>query len=306
MDREQSGSHVFTGEHNFHAPEKTLTNMYVFIFSATDSCDSFKDKQSAIHEAFCDSFNTPNAMSELRSLISSANTYYQDCVKSKSTPNATLLVQIGEYVTKILRMLGVFSDTNPSIGGTTGSSQDSGFDREAVVFPFVETLSQFRDKIRSLAQAKASHSDFLKLCDELRDSGLIDLGVSLEDREDGRALVKLVDPKVLLAAREEKRLKEEEKARDKAERARIAEAKRIERLQKGALSPFEMFKVGEYATEFSAWDPETGFPTLDKEGQELAKSRRKKLEKEASVQGKLHQEYLVFVSEEAAKKAKNG
>lgn len=52
-----------------------------------------------------------------------------------------------------------------------------------------------------------------------------------------------------------------------------------------------MFKVTSVAAEFSAWD-ENGVPTLDKDGQEVAKSRRKKLQKEWDAQNKLHLEFL--------------
>ena len=44
--------------------------------------------------------------------------------------------------------------------------------------------------------------DILKLCDALRDEILPDLGVRLEDREDGAAVVKLVDKETILRERE--------------------------------------------------------------------------------------------------------
>lgn len=39
-----------------------------------------------------------------------------------------------------------------------------------------------------------------------------------------------------------------------------------------------------------------GLPTKDKEGAEVTKSKRKKLEKEMGQQGKLHQEYLDWIA----------
>lgn len=101
-------------------------------------------------------------------------------------------------------------------------------------------------------------------------------------RTDGKALVKLVAPEVLRQAREEKLAMAAEKLARKAEAKAIEEAKRIERLQKGSLSPFDMFKTVEY----SAWD-EQGLPTIDKEGVEVAKSKSKKLKKEWDGQNKL-------------------
>jgi cysteinyl-tRNA synthetase len=43
--------------------------------------------------------------------------------------------------------------------------------------------------------------------------------------------------------------------------------------------------------EWSAWD-EGGIPIKDAKGEEVTKSRRKKMVKEFEAQGKLHDEYL--------------
>lgn len=129
---------------------------------------------------------------------------------------------------------------------------------------------------------------YLELCDEIRDQSMVELGISVEDRGgEERALVKLVDRLTLIEAREEKAQRESEKAREKAERAAALEAKRLDRLERGRTHPKDMFKT----LEFSAWDEE-GLPTLDAAGQEVSKSRRKKAEKEAGAQAKLHAEFL--------------
>lgn len=44
----------------------------------------------------------------------------------------------------------------------------------------------------------------MTLCDKIRDVDLVDLGVLLDDREDGKALVKLVGKEEALRIREEK------------------------------------------------------------------------------------------------------
>jgi cysteinyl-tRNA synthetase len=46
---------------------------------------------------------------------------------------------------------------------------------------------------------------FLGLCDKLRDDDMVDLGVAIDDRPDGKSLVKIVDKEVLLKQREEKK-----------------------------------------------------------------------------------------------------
>jgi cysteinyl-tRNA synthetase len=91
----------------------------------------------------------------------------------------------------------------------------------------------------------------------------------------------------LIAQRQAKIDREVQKLAERAERLKIENAKKLERLEKGRTPPSELFRTA----EFSAWD-ERGVPTLDAEGAEVAKSRRKKLEKEWSQQEKLHREFL--------------
>ncbi len=105
----------------------------------------------------------------------------------------------------------------------------------------------------------------------------------------------MVDPDTLKKQREEKRLKEEQKKQEKEARKAAEEQKKRERLVKGKLSPTEMFKSEESKKEFGQWD-ENGIPTHDVKGEELAKSRKKKLTKEWDAQKKLHDEYQAFVA----------
>jgi cysteinyl-tRNA synthetase len=52
-----------------------------------------------------------------------------------------------------------------------------------------------------------------------------------------------------------------------------------------------LFKQGEYAGQFSQYDAD-GIPTHTADGEEVAKSRKKKLTKEWEMQKKLHAEFL--------------
>jgi cysteinyl-tRNA synthetase len=183
--------------------------------------------------------------------------------------------------------------------------------------PYLRALSSFRDEVRRIAREQRPHKEILALCDALRDNDMVDLGVMLDDQDgewapacsswksedflltichpgfaDGRALVKLVPPEILLRAREEKAAT----AREKAARKAANEAARIERLQKGRKPPTELF-VGQ--EDYSKWD-EDGIPTHDKEGKELAKKRRKMLQKEFETQKKLHEEWKKWQSEQQA------
>jgi cysteinyl-tRNA synthetase len=120
--------------------------------------------------------------------------------------------------------------------------------------PYLRALSSFRDAVRNMALNKASHADLLALCDRLRDEDMLELGVVLDDREGGAALIKFGDPAQLIQERDEKRRREEEKRAKKAAAAAEKERKRLERLELGKLSPEEMFKVGEYANQFTQYD----------------------------------------------------
>ena len=140
-------------------------------------------------------------MTEIKNLISICNTYYQEKNKSKYTPNSDLLRGIAEYITNLMQVFGVYPNLNPLIG--SGSTL-SGVNKEETILPFVTALSKFRDTVRNLAQSKSDPREFLILCDQLRDFDMVDLGISLEDRDDGKALIKLIDASILLEARKEK------------------------------------------------------------------------------------------------------
>lgn len=183
------------------------------------------------------------------------------------------------------------------------------FQREAILMPYLSTLSTFRDTIRQLAIAQAPAKDILALCDKLRDIDLAPLGVALDDQEgmyfsvlpllgldvsftDGRALVKLVDPESLLRAREEKAAQAAEKAAKKEAQAKAEAEKKRARIEKGRVSPSEMFKPpnvpdGTYGT----WNAD-GIPLTDGEGAEITKSKGKKITKEWEAQKKLHTEWV--------------
>ena len=74
-------------------------------------------------------------------------------------------------------------------------------------------MTKFRDDIRKLAQGGASAKELLTACDNLRDVGLPELGVKLDDKEGG-ALWKLYDADEL-----KKEVAREREAKEEKERA---------------------------------------------------------------------------------------
>ncbi len=208
--------------------------------------------------------NTPKGMDILLDLVSEANIYEKSHDK-RSDVNIGVLTAVARYVGDMLKMLGLGEGSSLSasqeIGWGTADESAEAVNKEDLLMPYLQVLSNFRDAVRALARSSAPASEYLKLSDALRDNDLVDLGISLEDTEDGKALVKLVPAAQLQAARRRREAAAAEKAARKAQAAEQARLKRLENLEKGRTAPGEMFRTEEY----SEWD-ERGLPVKDKEG----------------------------------------
>lgn len=88
--------------------------------------------------------------------------------------------------------------------GFQASAQAGAVNLEETIMPYLTVLSKFRDDIRTEARANKA-SGILKICDELRDNVLPDLGVLIEDLAD-KTVVKLCDRETLIKEREQKLL----------------------------------------------------------------------------------------------------
>jgi cysteinyl-tRNA synthetase len=159
-------------------------------------------------------------------------------------------------------------------------------DPEVLVMPYLRVVSKARDEIRNLAPTSPVKKEILTLSDRIRDIELTNLGVYLDDRGDQGALVKFVPKEELLAQREEKAAKEQEKLAQK-EAAKVAREKlEQEKAEKAKVSPLDMFRDERYIE----WDEE-GIPTKTSDGKELPKSALKKLKKDWERQKKAHDEW---------------
>lgn len=115
---------------------------------------------------------------------------------------------------------------------------------------------------------------------------------------DGKALVKLVPPADLIKARDEKRAQSEAKAAKKAAAIEAERQKKLHKLEKGRISPKEMFKPPNTPEgTYRSWD-ENGVPLTDSEGKELSKNQGKRVQKEWGIQKKLHDDFLVWQREQ--------
>lgn len=186
------------------------------------------------------------------------------------------------------KLLATKVDSEFELLATSGST-----DPEALVMPYLRTVSRIRDEIRKLAPTSPFKKQILTLSDQIRDDDLTNLGVYLDDRGDEQgALIKFVPATELLVQREEKAVKEREKLAQK-EAARLAREKlEAEKLEKVKVRPEDMFRD---EGKWSEWDAE-GLPMKTKEGEDVPKNGLKKMKKDWERQKKVHEEW----------KAKNG
>ena len=268
-----AGSYHVDKEQTWDDAERTLS-------------DALDTAQAAVHDALMDNINTPNTILALQDLVKATNKYIGEVSAEDVRP--LLLERVGKYVTRILECLGVCLD-NATIGfpeTSTGGAEG----REETLSPLLDLMTKFRDEIRKLAKDGASTKELLAACDDIRDNGLPELGVKLDDRETG-ALWKLYDAEELKKEMEREREAKAEKERAKQAAREEAARKAAEKEAKAKIPPSEMFKQGEYEGLYSKYDAE-GVPTHDAAGEELTKGAVKKLMKAHGAQKKAYETHL--------------
>jgi len=243
----------------------------------------------AVRNALLDDFDTPEAMSALLELIREANRYMEGNQISSS-----ILTSVGRYVTSILRTFGVIQDgTEIGFPLESGSSGEAVGNKEAMLAPYLDALTSFRETVRVAAIGK-DMSGVLKAADALRDDVLPDLGVRMEDKGSGVDCVsvwKLDDPAKMRMEREQK----EAAKRAKEEQRQEALRKQREREEKAKIPPQEMYRG--MTDQYSKFDEATGMPTHDAKGEPLGKKLIKKLEKDMEKQREAHNKYLASKSD---------
>ncbi|KAI0339957.1 hypothetical protein BDW22DRAFT_1361032 [Trametopsis cervina] len=274
-----------------------------------DLTEKFHQAQLAFRAALCDSYNTPVALDVIRDIVSRTNVY----IKSRNINtnlDVSVVERVARWVGEMLRMFGLGEGESSEIGwGQDAAEGEENVNREEILMPYLRSLSSFRDGVRKLAidAAKAEKKDeaqaqalkdILALCDKLRDTDLVPLGVALDDQEDGKALVKLVSPAELIKARDEKRAQEQAKLARKAAAAEAERQKKLAKLEKGRLSPLDMFKPPHVPeATYGSWN-EDGVPLTDGQGKELSKNAAKKVLKEWTNQKSAHEEFLAWQREQ--------
>ncbi|KAL5497322.1 hypothetical protein EMCRGX_G013781 [Ephydatia muelleri] len=247
----------------------------------------FEKSKASIHEALCDSLDTPLVMKHMRELVGTCNVYIAEA--GGKSPNTLPLANIACYLTNLLDIFGVLGSGNGTgslesrIGFPCSSSQ-GGQSLECTVMPYVSVLSDFREKVRTIARDQKIHA-LLNECDVLRDEKLIELGVRMEDK-DGLTVLKLVGKEELLKEREQAKQMELERQRLKDEQKLKAEEKKRQKEAQASIPPKEMFRS--QTDKYGAFD-EQGVPTTDNKGQPLSEKQLKKLRKEWEEQKKRYE-----------------
>lgn len=281
-----------------------------------------ESKKQETYEALCDSFDTPTVMDKISRLITAYNTVDPSTVSQATTKS------IAAWVTEMVTLFGLNGTVNLETMTTIGwsgvdvpegskpilislsqrrdilrrkakadsvakddlapipipcSSQTLSDAQTKTRASFMEVLNNINrdmDELDANKSTKDLSKDVLSLCDRIRNVDLWEHDVYLEDREGNKpALIRPVT-RELRAMKEQEQARERKKQEDKEKRMKDAAAK----AEKGRLSHKEMFR----SPEFSAWDDD-GLPTKDKEGEEITKSRKKKLQKDWERQKKLHE-----------------
>lgn len=242
--------------------------------------------KDAVHEALCDNVNTRTALESLRELIGEANIYMANARGVNRTPNRMILKNIASYITYLLKVFGAI-EVEEEIGFPQSTTQNVNI--EEAVMPFLSAFAQFREDVRTISREQKAIG-ILKLCDELRDDVLPNLGVRLEDGI-SPPTIKLVDRDTLMKEREEKLKKEELKRLEKEKKKQEMEAK----LAQEKIPPWELFK--KETDKYSQFD-DKGIPTHDAEGKEISKGQIKKLTKLYEKQEKSYNKHMGITGKE--------
>ena len=138
--------------------------------------------------ALKDNIDTKGACEALRKIVTETNVYI---AQQGSKVNVDLLRTISRFVTKIMDIFGCGS-WGDSIGfPSSDASSSGGVDRETILLPFLDVISNLRAEIRTKARALKS-KELFQLCDSIRDNILPELGVKMEDLMiDGKLETKL-------------------------------------------------------------------------------------------------------------------
>ena len=131
-----------------------------------------------------------------------------------------LVRSVSKYILKMMKVFGVYDeDVVPAV------SEGDTLNREEIITPFLNVLTQFRDQVKD--KATLGPKDLFKLCDDLRDDILPHLGIRLEDRPKGQEAIWKYEDKEKIFAEREAKLKENLKKEENARKRKEEELKKV-------------------------------------------------------------------------------
>ncbi|XP_024533365.1 cysteine--tRNA ligase, cytoplasmic [Selaginella moellendorffii] len=214
-----------------------------------------------------DNFNTARALKSLSDLVGGVHSYLNQSKFDSSSPSPVLLKKVASYIKKTLQVFGLYesdafaSQAQASLGEKNGPTLDQ----------LIDTLCQYRADVRDAGKA---NERIMELSDDLRDRVLVDLGVSLMDKDGGFSW-ELKDAEVLKREREAKLKASTDAERKKCQTKKEQKVKELEKLD-AARDPSEYFR--KLSEKYSQFDTQ-GIPTHNAEGKELSKAARKDADK---------------------------
>ena len=241
----------------------------------------FIEAKKNIHAYFCDNFNTPGVVSTILDLIK--KTYeYQEKTEKVKTLKLHLIYTVGKYISDILKCLGLVYNTDFVDYFRTSGEGDSNKNAEEILTPYMDVLTKFRHEVKNAIVVEKDEKKILKLCDQLRDDILPELGVRIEDKGNEGSLWKFFDKEQYMKEKEKEKELKENKKKQKEEEAKQREMK------------LSMSAKEYYATltdKYSAFD-ELGIPIKNAKGNDISKEQYNKLKKEFAKHDKQHQKWL--------------
>ncbi|CCW65283.1 unnamed protein product [Phytomonas sp. EM1] len=247
--------------------------------------------EKGVHEALCNNFDTPTALTLLMSLVAFINRYML-CPERQSS---TLLRKVSRYITRMFQIFGVIEGTD-MVGLSRGATHGDGNAAEGRLAQVMDALVSFRDAVRDMAKQERVAAAFLPLCDYLRDEALVDAGIRLEDNATGPTTWKNDEPeslrKELIARREKEEMGRLVKLQNQIE----TKQKQINKWRQYSYDTKEFFSRQDNERDaaekkFSAYDPDTGLPSRLANGEAVSEKEMKKYQKELAKYAKQYNEF---------------
>ena len=241
----------------------------------------FNTSKSNIHKFFCDNFNTPEVISNILELIKKVYEYEEKC-KVEKNMKIHLLYSIGQYISYILKCLGLVYKTE-FLEHFKLNENIVNINVEEILTPFMNALTNFRDEIKDSCIIEKDPNKILSLCDKFRDDILPNLGIKIEDKGKGeKSIWKSFDKEEYLKEKEKEKELKENKRKQKEFEAKENEL----RLSKSAKEYF-----ASQTDKYSEFD-EDGVPTKNAKGEMLSQEQYNKLKKDFAKHEKQHQKWL--------------